>query len=130
MTNVSTNWLRDELLAALVRLWREGRMRAAGVVEIRLGGGSARSRSASAANGHSRRDHYLVTLAGFDIAHDELRAALAAWTTGAVYLDRTDPAERAARTRDAFAADQWARLAAVKAALDPAGRFRHGLPIS
>lgn len=126
MTNVWANALRDELLGELLRLVADGTAEA---VEIRLAGGAARARSAAAANGHGRRDQYLITLAGLDRSRDDARARLAAWTTGATYLDRTDPAERTARISDAFAPADLARLAAVKAALDPGARFRHGLPL-
>ncbi len=126
MTNEWTNALRDEVTDALVRLVDDG---AADVAEVRLCGGAARSRSGDAANGHARRDRYMLTLAGLHVGHAEVRARLAPWVTGAAYLDRTDATERAARVDDAFAPAHRQRLAAVKAALDPHGRFRHGLPI-
>jgi hypothetical protein len=72
-------------------------------------------------------DRYLITIAGLRAPAAQTRARLAPWVTGAAYLDRTDAVERAARARDAFGAEQWNRLAAVKAALDPAGRFGPGL---
>lgn len=126
MTNGWANNLRDELMTALLGLVCDG---TAGVVEVRLAGGAARTRSGAAANGHARRDQYLVTLGALCGAHADVRARLAAWTTGAAYLDRTDPAERAARVADAFAPADRARLAAVKSALDPTARFRHGLSL-
>lgn len=127
MTNAWANNLRDELIDELLGLVVDG---TAGVVEIRLGGGAARTRSGAAANGHARRDQYLMTLAGLRDTPAGARDRLAPWTTGAAYLDRTDPAERTARLTDAFAPGDLARLAAVKAALDPTTRFRHGLPLS
>jgi len=117
--------LRDELTDELIRLVAE---RLVGVVEVRLVGGAARMRSGDAANGYARRDQYLVTLADLRVPHAEARAPLAPWVTGAAYLDRTDPTERAARADDAVAPAQRARLAAVKAALDPSTRFRPCAP--
>lgn len=116
MTNEWAGTLRDELIDTLIGLVGGGRVSAA---EVRLGGGAARTRSACAANGHSRRDQFLITLVGDTSA----RSALAAWVTGAAYLDRTDPAERALRVADAILPECATRLAAVKLALDPASRF-------
>jgi FAD/FMN-containing dehydrogenase len=130
MTNEWANALRDELLDELVDLTRAGDGPAAGVVEVRLVGGAARSRSGAAANGRSRCDQFLITLAEIDGSPLPLRRRLAPYVTGSVYLDRTDATERMARTRTAFGDEQWGRLCAVKAALDPNDRFRHGLVIS
>jgi FAD binding domain-containing protein len=130
MTNEWANALRDELLDELVDLTRRGQDPRAGVVEVRLVGGAARSRSGSAANGRSRCDQFLITLAEIDGSPLPLRRRLAPYVTGSVYLDRTDATERLARTRTAFGDEQWGRLCAVKAALDANDRFRHGLAIS
>lgn len=130
MTNEWVNTLRDELLDELAALPAGGRGRSAGIVEVRFLGGVARARSASAANGRSRTDQFLLTLAGYDDSSEHVRAGLQPYVTGAVYLDHTDPAERTARTRAAFGAEQWNRLCAVKVALDPHDRFRHGLVIA
>jgi len=127
MTNEWTNTLRDELLDELVSI--AGAADGAGVVELRLVGGAARSRSESAANGRGRRDQFLITLADIAGSPEALRRRLEPFVTGAVYLDRTDGVERAQRTRSAFGSEQWDRLCAVKAALDPTNRFRHGLVI-
>jgi hypothetical protein len=127
MTNEWVNALRDELLDELVAITRSAH--GAGVVEVRLVGGAARSRSGAAANGHGRRDQFLITLADIDGSPGDLRRRLEPYVTGAVFLDRTDPTERVARTRAAFGPEQWGRLCAVKAALDPTNRFRHGLTI-
>ena len=130
MTNEWTNALRDELLDELVGLTRRGDGPAAGVVEVRLVGGAARSRSGAAANGRSRCDQFLITLAEIDSSPLPLRRRLAPYVTGSVYLDRTDATEKLARTRTAFGDEQWMRLCAVKAALDTNDRFRHGLVIA
>jgi hypothetical protein len=130
MTNEWANALRDELLDELVGLTRRGTGPAAGVVEVRLVGGAARSRSGAAANGRSRCDQFLITLAEIEGSPLPLRRRLAPYVTGSVYLDRTDVTERLARTRTAFGDEQWGRLCAVKAALDPNDRFRHGLVIA
>ena len=129
MTNEWANTLRDELLDELLAIARATDGTGAGVVEIRLVGGAARSRSGAAANGRGRCDQFLVTLADLDVDPVVLHRRLAPWITGAVYLDRADAGERAARTRAAFGSEQWGRLCAVKAALDPSNRFRHGLVI-
>jgi FAD/FMN-containing dehydrogenase len=127
MTNEWANALRDELLTELVSIAQA--TDGPGVVELRLVGGAARSRSESAANGRGRRDQFLITLADLPGSPDAVRERLAPFVTGAVYLDRTDGTERARRTRAAFGAEQWERLCAVKVALDPTNRFRHGLVI-
>jgi len=119
-----------EVLDELVGLTRRGTGPSAGVVEVRLVGGAARSRSGAAANGRSRCDQFLITLAQIDGSPLPLRRRLAPYVTGSVYLDRTDATERLARTRTAFGDEQWGRLCAVKAALDPNDRFRHGLVIA
>jgi hypothetical protein len=130
MTNEWANALRDELLEELVDITRRGHGPAARVVEVRLVGGAARSRSGAAANGRGRCDQFLITLAEIDGSPLPLRRRLAPYVTGSVYLDRTDATERLARTRTAFGDEQWRRLCAVKAALDPNDRFRHGLVIT
>jgi FAD/FMN-containing dehydrogenase len=127
MTNEWANALRDELLTELVSIAHA--TDGPGVVELRLVGGAARSRSESAANGRGRRDQFLITLGDLPGSPDALRDRLAPFVTGAVYLDRTDGSERALRTRAAFGGEQWDRLRAVKVALDPTNRFRHGLVI-
>ncbi len=66
MTNEWANTLRDELLDELVAIARATDGTGAGVVEIRLVGGAARSRSGAAANGRGRCDQFLVTLAELD----------------------------------------------------------------
>jgi hypothetical protein len=130
MTNEWANTLRDELLDELVEITRGADGPAAGVVEVRLVGGAARTRSGSAANGRGRCDQFLITLAEIDGSPLPLRRRLAPYVTGSVYLDRTDATERLARTRTAFGDEQWGRLCTVKAALDPNDRFRHGLVIA
>ncbi|HZB39367.1 MAG TPA: FAD-binding oxidoreductase [Ilumatobacter sp.] len=130
MTNEWANALRDELLDELVDITRRETEPAAGVVEVRLVGGAARSRSGAAANGRSRCDQFLITLGEIEGSPLPLRRRLAPYVTGSVYLDRTDATERLARTRTAFGDEQWGRLCAVKAALDPNDRFRHGLLIA
>ena len=129
MTNEWANALRDELVAELVAVASTTERIGAGVVEVRLVGGAARSRSGSAANGRGRQDQFLITLADIDGDPSTLRRRLEPFVTGAVYLDRTDGTERTKRTRAAFGPEQWERLCAVKAALDPTNRFRHGLVI-
>jgi hypothetical protein len=130
MTNEWANALRDELLDELIAIARGGGGPGAGVVEVRLVGGAARSRSGAAANGRGRRDQFLITLAEIDGSPLPLRRRLAPYVTGSVYLDRTDATERLARTRTAFGDEQWSRLCTVKTALDPNDRFRHGLVIA
>ena len=131
MTNEWANALRDELLDELLDITRDAAIEpGAGVVEVRLVGGAARSRSGSAANGRGRCDQFLITLAEIEGSPLPLRRRLAPYVTGSVYLDRTDATERLARTRTAFGDEQWGRLCAVKAALDPNDRFRHGLVIT
>lgn len=130
MTNEWANALRDELLDELLDITRRGVEPSAGVVEVRHVGGAARSHSGSAANGRGRCDQFLITLAEIEGSPLPLRRRLAPYVTGSVYLDRTDATERLARTRTAFGDEQWGRLCAVKTALDPNDRFRHGLVIA
>lgn len=127
--------LRDELLdaVAVAAGCGDGSNRgepAAGVVEVRHAGGSVRARSEAAADGRGRRDPFLLTFAG---VHPEavapLRERLAPFVTGATFLDHVSGEERETRTRSAFGDEQFARLRAVKSAIDPANRFRHGLAL-
>lgn len=127
MTNEWANSLRDELFAELLTI--AGDTESVSVVEVRLVGGATRSRSGSAANGRGRRDQFLITIAGDGQRPETLRDRLAPFVTGAVHLDRADPEERSRRTRQAYGPEEWDRLLAVKAAIDPGNRFQHGLPI-
>ena len=57
---------------------------------------------------------------------DGVRTALAPYVNGSAYLNFLNGAERQQRTAQAFHPAHHQRLVAVKAALDPDGRFRHG----
>lgn len=53
------------------------------------------------------------------------------WLTGqGVYLNFTEGEERVAEARNAFDYATWARLAAVKAGVDPGDMFAHGIDLS
>lgn len=124
MTNDWCNTLRDEVLGEVCSAVAGG---GAAAVEVRLGGAATRTHSGAAANGHGRRDQFLITLAGLSRPSREVRAPLSRWVTGAAFFGRLDLAERAARSADAFGPAAAGRLLAVKHALDPDHRFRHGL---
>ena len=67
--------------------------------------------------------------AGLEEHLASLRQGLAPFRSTHAYLNFLDGEERRERTREAFADDEWARLLAVKAAIDPDDRFRHGLAL-
>lgn len=58
-----------------------------------------------------------------------LREAMAPHRSAHAYLNFLEGDERRARTPEAFSADEWVRLQAVKASVDPDGRFGYGLDL-
>ena len=51
-------------------------------------------------------------------------------TTGGVYINFLELDEKRERTRQAFSAESWRRLQAIKAEVDPENLFRHGFAIA
>ena len=128
MTNEWANTLRDELLdelVAIARARRHGR---------RCRGDPPRRRRGTVAQrGGGQRPWTLRSVLG-DAGRARRRSGRAPPTPGAVdhgcRLSRPHRRRRACRPhRAAFGSEQWSRLCAVKAALDPSNRFRHGLVI-
>lgn len=107
--------------------------------EVRHGGGALAAPGGGA--GRDRlRDVAFVTHsvglldpaapAGLTSHLDSLREALAPFRGHHAYLNFLDGEERRERTREAFTDREWARLRAVKAAVDPRDRLRHGLALA
>lgn len=131
---ITNEWLavvRDEVVDALVdaATGADGRP-AVAWAGIRHAGGAVRSRSEAAVNGHGRHEAFLLELCGgTSIARQAARERLRPYVTGATFLSLVDGDERRERTPTAFGPAQLIRLQAVKTALDPDNRFRHGLAV-
>ncbi len=59
-----------------------------------------------------------------------MKAELAPHAAGGAYLNFLEGEEKIRRTRDGFEPDAWQRLRAIKAAVDPANVFSHGLALA
>jgi hypothetical protein len=104
--------------------------------EIRHAGGAIRTKGTGAANERGRSGEMLLFMmavtpdaasARAARAHlDGVRAELAPYVNGAAYLNFLNGAERQGRTAEAFHPAHHQRLVAVKEAVDPDRRFRHG----
>jgi hypothetical protein len=104
--------------------------------ELRHAGGAIRVKGVGAANERGRSGEMLLfmmavtpdgaTARAAQSHLDDVRAALAPHVNGAAYLNFLNGAERQARTGEAFHPAHHQRLVAVKEAMDPDGRFRHG----
>jgi FAD/FMN-containing dehydrogenase len=106
--------------------------------EVRHGGGvlAAADRGAGHARlGEARFITHAVGLLDLEAPEGladhlaSLRQALAPFRSTHAYLNFLDGEERRERTREAFTDEEWARLLAVKAAIDPDDRLRHGLQL-
>jgi FAD/FMN-containing dehydrogenase len=129
---ITNEWLpvvRDEVVDVLVDV-ATGDGPRVGWAGIRHVGGAVRARSEAAVNGRGRTDAFLVELCGgTPAARAAARVRLAPYVTGATFLNLVDGDERRERTPTSFSDDHLARLRAVKTALDPTDRFRHGLAV-
>lgn len=107
--------------------------------EIRHAGGAVRELAAGSVAAAGRSGEFLVEMVGAIMEPNaapmleawlrQARQRLAAHVTGATYLNFTEGCERQERTASSFTPEHHARLRAVKAALDPADRFCHGLGV-
>ncbi len=68
-------------------------------------------------------------LAAFAAHMDALKAAIAPDLHGGVYLNFLDGEEMRQRTREAFSAEHYARLVALKATVDPRDRLAYSLDL-
>lgn len=129
---ITNEWLavvRDEVVDVLVDA-ATGHGARVGWAGIRHVGGAVRARSEAAVNGRGRSEAFLLELCGGTPgARTETRRRLAPYVTGATFLNLVDGDERRERTPSSFTDAHLARLRAVKSALDPADRFRHGLAV-
>ncbi len=112
------------------------------MTELRNAGGAVRDGAAGAVNDRGRSGEFLLEMVGVTPfpeaglwleAHLRFtREKLRPYVTGAAYLNFTEGVEKQDRTLTAFSTASQARIAAVKAQLDPANRFSHGfaLPIA
>jgi FAD/FMN-containing dehydrogenase len=141
VTTEWTNELSADVIDALVRaaVPAPGQPPLLTFAEVRHAGGAVRELAATAANRVGRQDEFLIELVGMVpvpelgpvlSAHlEHVRAELAPYVTGATYLNFTEGADRGERSASAFGAEETARLAAVKRALDAENRFRHGVEL-
>jgi hypothetical protein len=142
---VTTEWaatLSDELADILmcVTAPAHGRQPLVMSAEIRHAGGAIRDLGVGAVNRAGRSDEFLIAMGGLVTSPDagialeaalrHTRCRLAPHVTGATYLNFTEGRERQDRSPSAFGAEHYARLGAVKAALDPAARFCHGVNVA
>jgi hypothetical protein len=107
--------------------------------EVRHGGGALARTHRGAGHAALREIPFITHAVGLldPTAPDALpthlrsmREALAPFRAPHAYLNFLDGEDRRTRTREAFTAEEWARLTSVKAAVDPENRLRFGLPLS
>lgn len=108
-------------------------------IELRHGGGAiARMQSESAAYSH-RNGMFNMFIAGvtptpeakanFVRYTDAIKAQLQPVLSGGVYLNFLEGEEARHRTKDAYSAEAYARLTALKAAVDPSNRLAYSYAI-
>jgi hypothetical protein len=142
---VTTEWaaaLRDEIIDIVVSAASPapGRQPIVLFAEIRHAGGAVGELAHGAVNGEGRSAEFLIALGGLvmsteggialEAALRHTRQRLAPHVTGATYLNFTEGRERQERSASAFGTDHTARLGVLKAALDPADRFCHGVTVA
>jgi hypothetical protein len=138
---VTAAWLKelsDETIDTLIEygLTNNGLV----VSEVRHVGDGAISRVSKDFDAYSNRDASLV-LELISMTQDSqhweameaystaFKQALAPHLTGGVYINFLEGEERVKRTKDAFTAENYARLQAIKAKYDPANFFSHSFNI-
>lgn len=106
--------------------------------EVRHGGGALARAGGGAGHAGLRHVPFVTHAVGLvdpaapevlDDHLDAMRTALAPFRTRHAYLNFLDGEDRRRRTREAFPDDEWVRLQAVKAAVDPDDRLRYGLQL-
>jgi FAD/FMN-containing dehydrogenase len=130
---VMVDALDPEAIAALVEIAGPGTDSPLIIVELRQLGGALRERKPGAGALGSLDGSFAFFAAGvpmgpevaeaIEVRIDALKEALAPWSQGRPYLNF---AEKRVAIGDAVGAESFARLAAVKASVDPEGRFRSG----
>jgi hypothetical protein len=132
---ITNEWLtvvRDEVVDELVAAATDfdGTPPRVAWAGIRHAGGAIRARSEAAVNGAGRHDAFLLELCGgTHLERTAVRERLRPFVTGATFLNLVDGHERRERTSSSFTPAHLDRLRAVKLALDPEHRFRHGIAI-
>lgn len=134
-------WLKDLSDEAIDTIIRFG-LAPNGVTisEIRHVGDGAISRVDKHANAYGNRDASLVLeIIGISPTQElwhaanayaqEYKRALAGHLTGGVYINFLEGDERQARTKDAFTAENFRKLMAIKAKYDPENVFSHSFNI-
>jgi hypothetical protein len=132
--------LPDEAVDEVVRATFPGGMPLVLFSEFRHCGGAIARNAPGAPNNRARTSEMVLEMVGItpepEVANaldgllHNVRAVLAPYATGAVYLNFVEGAERQGRTPDAFSDDHLSRLRAVKAEVDGDDRFSHGLGIT
>ncbi|WP_407565689.1 FAD-binding protein [Streptomyces sp. 184] len=96
------------------------------VVELRhLGGAASRTPAVPNAVG-SRAGAFALTTVAPPGTDSGVRTALAGWSTGGRYVNFLAGPDTESLTAEAYDAETYTRLRALKAAYDPADVFRHG----
>jgi hypothetical protein len=108
--------------------------------EVRHAGGAVSAvDSSTAAYGNRDARHVLQiggiapvpeVMAAFKAQVAAIRAEISGHTTGGTYINFLELEEKRQRTREAFTAESWTRLRAIKAEVDPEDLFRHGFAIA
>ena len=109
------------------------------LTELRHAGGAIGRGAVDAVNNRGRSGEFLLEMVGvppfpeaglwIEAHQRHTRAKLSPYVTGAAYLNFTEGTEKQERTASAFSPASAARIAAVKAQLDPSGRFSHGFAL-
>ena len=130
---VMVDALDSDAIAALVEIAGPGTDSPLIIVELRQLGGALRERKPGAGALGSLDGSFAFFAAGvpmgpevaeaIEVRIDALKEALAPWSQGRPYLNF---AEKRVAIGDAVGAESFARLEAVKASVDPEGRFRSG----
>jgi FAD/FMN-containing dehydrogenase len=137
VTGVWLKDLSDEAIDTIIRYALDPRIT---ISEIRHVGDGAISRVDKHANAYGNRDASLVLeLIAITPTQDmwlaadayarEYKQALEGHLTGGVYINFLEGDERQARTKDAFTAENYQRLRAIKAKYDPENVFSHAFHI-
>ncbi|MCC7446051.1 MAG: FAD-binding oxidoreductase [Anaerolineae bacterium] len=141
MPSVGTGaWMREMSDEAIDTLIQYGIGTPITMIEIRHAGGAI-TRINRQANPYSNRDAVLLMHAAaaaptrelherLNVYMTQLMNALQPALTGGVFLNFLNGKEARARTKDAYTAENYQRLQAIKARYDPENRFRHSFDIS
>ena len=130
---VMVDALDADAIEAMVKIAGPGTDSPLSIVELRQLGGALRERRPGAGALGSLDGSFAFFAAGVPMGPEvaeaietrieALKEALAPWSRGKPYLNF---AEKRVAIGDAIGAESFARLEAIKAAIDPDGRFRSG----